>query len=147
MMDGKVTKLFLLLQTAHHMATFESAGNQRGQFHGIDIVADLASSLPLLGDGLHTIKPRAESLASFRSQLWIAVVAIDGRVQQRAASRHQSGAPVPKVPHNLFEAVNGIRNLLYSPKASIHRDLPRVVEGVCGKLFFALKVPVNPAFF
>src|SRR5580658_4551582 len=129
------------------MAAFERAGNQRSQLPGIDVGADLASSLPLLGDGLHTTKPRTESLASFRSQLWIAVVAIDGRVQQRAASRHQSGAPVPEVPHNLFEAVNGIRNLLCSLEASIHRDFPRVVEGICGKLFFALKVPVNPAFF
>jgi hypothetical protein len=48
MTDGKVTRLFLPLETAHHMAAFERAGNQRSQFPGIDIGADLAASLPLL---------------------------------------------------------------------------------------------------
>src|SRR5271155_2928381 len=147
MTDGKVTRLFLLLQTAHHMAAFERAGNQRGQFRGINIGADLASSLPLLGDRLHTTKPRTESLASFRSQPWVAIIAIDGRVQQRAASGHQPGAPVPKVTHNSFEAVNGIWDLLCTFEARIHCNFPSVVEGFSCKLLLALKMAVNSAFF
>src|SRR5467141_915001 len=93
------------------------------------------------------IKQGTESLAGFGSQLRIAVVGIDGRVQQRAASRHQSCTSVAKVPHDLFETINGIRNLLCSFEARIHCNFPSVVEGVSRKLFFALKVPVDPAFF
>src|ERR1700722_14138221 len=96
---------------------------------------------------MQTIKQGTESLAGFGSQLRIAIVGIDGRVQQRTASRHQPGAPVAKVPHDLFEAVNGIRDLLSSFEARIHCNFPSVVEGVSRKLFFALKVPVNAAFF
>src|ERR1700688_3332297 len=129
------------------MAAFERAGNQGGQFTGIDIGTNLASSLALLGNRFHTIKPRTEGLASFRSQLWIAVVAIDGRVQQRAASRNQSGAPIPKVPHDLFEAVNRIRNLLCAFETRIHCDFPSVVEGVSRKLLLAPKMPVDSALF
>jgi hypothetical protein len=62
------------LQAAQLVAAFERAGNQHGQFRGIDVGADLVSSLPILGNRLHTIKPRTESRAIFRSQLWIAVV-------------------------------------------------------------------------
>src|SRR6202162_2868487 len=93
------------------------------------------------------MKQGTESLAGFGSQLRIAIVGIDGRVQQRAASRHQPGAPVAKVPHDLFETINGIRDLLCSFEARIHCNFPSVVEGVSRKLFFALKVPINPAFF
>src|ERR1700730_2645153 len=96
---------------------------------------------------MQTIKQGTESLAGFGSQLRIAIVGIDGRVQQRAASRHQPGAPVAKVPHDLFETINGIRDPLCSSEARIHCNFPSVVEGVSRKLFFALKVPVNPAFF
>jgi hypothetical protein len=46
--------------------------------------------LPLLGNGLQPIKQGTESLAGFGSQPRIAIVGIDGRVQQRAASRNQS---------------------------------------------------------
>src|ERR1700692_4873183 len=147
MTDGKVTRFFLLLQTTHHYAAFKRTCNQGGQLRRIDIGPHLASSLPLLGNGLQTIKQGTESLAGFGSQLGIAIVGIDGRVQQRAASRHQPGAPVAKVPHDLFETINGIRDLLCSFEARIHRNFPSVVEGVSRKLFFALKVPVNPAFF
>jgi hypothetical protein len=47
---GKVTRLFLLLQTAHHYAAFKRTCDQRGQFRGIDIGTHLASSLPLVGN-------------------------------------------------------------------------------------------------
>src|ERR1700692_4653111 len=144
---GEIKRLFIPLQATHHSAAFESAGNQRGQFRGIDIGTDLASSLPILGNRLHTVKPRTESLASFRSQLWIAVVTIDGRVQQRAATWNQPGAPVSKVPHDLFEAVNRIRNLLCAFEARINCDLPSVVEGVSRKLLLAPKMPVDSALF
>src|ERR1700676_4985211 len=129
------------------MAAFERAGNQDGQFPGIDIGTNLASSLALLGNRFHTIKPRTKRLASFRSQLWIAVVAIDGRVQQRASSGNQSAAPVSKVPHDLFEAVNVIRNLLCALESSIPCDFPGVVEGVPRKLLLASKMPVDSALF
>jgi|SRR5580692_1515913 hypothetical protein len=90
MTDGKVTRLFLLLQTAHHYAAFKRSCNQGGQFFRIDSGTHLASSLPLLGNGLRPIKQGTESLAGFGSQARIAIVGIDGRVQQRAASRNQS---------------------------------------------------------
>ena len=86
-------------------------------------------------------------MASFRSQLGIADVAIDGRVEQRAPSRYQSGASVPEVRHDLLETINAIRNLLRAFEAPFYCDFPSVLEGVSRKLFFALKVPVNPAFF
>src|ERR1700675_5174313 len=147
MTDGKVTRFFLLLQTAHDYAAFKRTCNQGGQLRRIDIGPRLASSLPLLGNGLQTIKQGTESLAGFGSQLGIAIVGIDGRVQQRATSRHQPGAPVAKVPHDLVETINSIRDLLCSFEARVHCNLPSVVEGVSRKFFFALKVPVNPAFF
>src|SRR6202162_1589846 len=93
------------------------------------------------------MKQGTESLAGFGSQLRIAIVGIDGRVQQWATSRHQPGTSVAKVPHDLFETINGIRDLLCSFEARVHCNLPSVVEGVSRKFFFALKVPVNPAFF
>jgi len=86
MTAGKIERLFLSLQTTHHMAAFKSAGNQGGQFRRIDIGTHLASSFPLLGNRLQTVKPGTESLASFRSQLRIAIVGINCRVQQWAAS-------------------------------------------------------------
>src|SRR5260370_8184772 len=106
-----------------------------------------ASSLSLLCNRLETIEPRAQSPPSLRSELRIAIVGIDGRVQQRASSWHQPGAPVPKVPDDLFQAVNGIRDLLRSFEARIHCDFPSMVEGFSRKLFLASKVPVAPAFF
>src|SRR5580698_7875374 len=147
MTDGKITRFFLLLQTAHHMAAFERAGNQHCQFSTIHTGADFAPSLPLLGDCLHTVKPRTEGLASFRSQLWIAVVTIDGRVQQRAASRNHSGSPVSEIPYDLLEAVNRIRNLLYAFKAPVHCEFPGIVEGVSREFLLALEMPVDSALF
>src|ERR1700689_140945 len=96
---------------------------------------------------MHTIEPGTEGAASFRSQLWIAIVGIDRRVQQRAASRHQSSAAVPKITHNLFKAVNGIWDLFCAFEAHIHRDFPSVVEGVSRKLLLAPKMPVDSALF
>ena len=84
-------------------------------------------------------------MAGFGSQLRIAIVGIDGGVQQRASSRHQPTASVPKVPHDLFQAVNRIRDLLCSFEARLHGDFPSVVEGIAGQLLFALKVTVDPA--
>src|SRR5258708_26721028 len=128
MTAGKIEGLFLPLQTTHHMAAFERAGNQGSKLLGIDVGTDLAASLPLLGNRLQTVKPGTESLASFRSQLRIAIVGIDCRVQQRAPSRHHHGAPVSKVPHNLFEAVNRISNLLSSFETRILCQVPTLVE-------------------
>src|SRR6266568_1805288 len=93
------------------------------------------------------MKQGTESLAGFGSQLRIAIVGVDSRVQQRAASRHQPCTSVAKVPHDLFETINAIRDLLCSFEARIHCNVPSVVEGVSRKLFLALKVPVNPTFF
>ena len=50
MTDSKVTRLFLLLETAHHYAAFKRTCNQGGQFGRIDIGTHLASSLPLVGN-------------------------------------------------------------------------------------------------
>src|ERR1700693_1366084 len=147
MTAGKIESLFLPLQTTHHMAAFERAGNQGSQLLGIDVGTDLAASLPLLRNRLQTVKPGTESLASFRSQLRIAIVGIDCRVQQRAPSRHHAGAPVSKVAHNLFEAVNRIRNLLCAFEARIHCEFPSVVERVSRKLLLAPKMPVDSALF
>jgi hypothetical protein len=96
---------------------------------------------------LERIKPPTESTPSLRSQLRIAIVGIDGRVQQRAPARYQSSTPVPKVPDNLSQAVNGIWDLLRSIEARSHCGFPSMVEGVSRKLLFTLKVPVNSTFF
>ena len=50
MTDGKVTRLFLLLQTAHHYAAFKRTCNQGRQFRRIDIGTHLALPLPLVGN-------------------------------------------------------------------------------------------------
>src|SRR2546425_2303893 len=146
MMASKIERLFVSLQTTHHEAAFERTGNQRSQFQGIDVRADLASASALLRNQLQTIKPRTEGLPGFRSQLRIAIVGIDGGVQQRAPSRHQPISPVPKVPHDLFQAVNCVRDLVCSLKARLHSDFPSVVECIARELLFALKVTVDPAF-
>jgi hypothetical protein len=95
---------------------------------------------------LQTIKQGTEGLAGLGSQLGIAIVGIDGRVQQGATSRHQPCTSVAKVPHDLLETINGIRDLLCSFEARIHCNSPSVVEGVSRKLLFALKVPVDTPF-
>ena len=100
MMAGEIERLFASLQTTHHEAAFERTSNQCSQFQGIDGQTDLASASPFLHNQLQTIKSRAEGLPGFRSQLRIAIVGIYGGVQQRAPSRHQPTASVPKVPHD-----------------------------------------------
>src|ERR1700676_4042137 len=75
---SRVKRLFLPLQTTHHEAAFEGADDQRGQFRGINIRAQLASPLSFLGDRLQETKPGTESLPSFRPQRWITIVGIDG---------------------------------------------------------------------
>src|SRR5215471_12322706 len=145
MIAGEIEWPFVSLQTSHHEAAFERTGNQCSQFQGIDVRADLASASPLLRNQLQTIKPRAEGPPGFRSQLRIAIVGIYGGVQQRAPSRHQPIPSVPEVPHDLFQAVNRIRDLLCSFEARLHRDFPSVVEGIARELLFALKVTVYPA--
>src|SRR5216684_4157325 len=107
MTAGKIERVVLTLQTAYHEASFKGAGDQRGQIAGIDVGTDLASPLSLLGNRLETIQPPTERPPSLRSQLRIAIVGIDGRVQQRASSRHQPSAADPKVPDDLFQAING----------------------------------------
>src|SRR5262249_50207362 len=146
MMASEIERLFVSLQTAHHEAAFERTGNQCGQFLGINARADLASASPLLGNQLETIKPRTEGLPGLRSQLSIAIVVIDGGVQQRAPSRHQPISPVPKVPYDLFQAVNSVRDLVCSLKSRLHSDFPSVVECIARELLFALKVTIDPAF-
>src|SRR5262249_1936338 len=126
MVAGEIERLFVSLQTSHHEAAFERTGNQCSQFHGIDVRDDLASASALLRNQLQTIKPRAERLPGFRSQLRIAIVGIYGGVQQGAASRHQPSASVPEVPYDLFQAVNRVRDLLCSFEARLHGDLPSV---------------------
>src|SRR6516165_11546508 len=146
MIAGEIERLFVSLQTSHHEAAFERTGNQSSHFQGIDVRADLASASALLRNQLHTIKPRTEGPPGFRSQLGIAIVGIYGGVQQRAPSRYQRTASVPKIPHNLFQAVNRIRDLLCPFEARLHGDFPSVVEGIARELLFALKVTVDPAF-
>src|ERR1700676_4173792 len=85
---GRVERLLLSLQTTPHEAAFELAYEQRGQFLGIDLRPHLASSFSFLGDRLQATNPGTQSLPSFRPQWRITIVGIDGRVQQRAASRH-----------------------------------------------------------
>jgi hypothetical protein len=75
-----------------------------------DLGTDTASPLSLLGNRLETMKPRTERLPGLRSQLRMAIVGIDGRVQPWASPRHQPRAPIAKVPNNLFQAVNRIRD-------------------------------------
>src|SRR5258708_26526871 len=112
MMAGEIERLFVSLQPTPHEAAFERTGNQCSQFQGIDVRADLASASPLLRNQLQTIKPRTEGLPGFRSQLRIAIVGIYGGGQQRAPSRPQTTASIPKSPRDLFQAVNRIRDLL-----------------------------------
>jgi hypothetical protein len=108
---GRVKRLFVSLQTTHHEAAFEGADDQRGQFRAIDVRPQFASPLSFLSDRLQATKPGTESLPSFRPQRRITIVGIDSRVQERAASWHKPSAAVPKVPHDLFQAVNRIRDL------------------------------------
>jgi len=138
MMAGEIERLFVSLQTTHHEAAFERTGNQCSQFQGIDVRADLASASALLRNQLQTIKPR---LRACRLSLVTedAIVGIYGGVQQRAPSRHQPTASVPKVPQNLFQAINRIRDLLCSFETRLHGDFPSVVEGIARELLFALK--------
>src|SRR5438552_10657329 len=146
MMAGEIERLFVSLQTTHHETAFERTGNECRQFRGIDVRADLASASALPRNQLQTIQPRTEGLPGFRSQLRIAIVGIYGGVQQRAASRHQPTASVPKVPYDLFQAINRVRDLVYSFEARIHGDLPSMVEGITRELLFAVKVTVDLAF-
>src|SRR5215831_6761478 len=146
MIAGEIERPFVSLQTTHHEAAFERTGNQCSQFQGIDVRPDLASASPLLRNQLETIKPRTEGLPGFRSQPRIAIVGIYGSVQQRAPSRHQPTASVPKVPHDLFQAVNRVRDLVCSFEARLHGDFPSVVEGIARELLLALEVTVDPAF-
>ena len=50
---------------------------------------------------------------------------IDGRVQQRAPSRHQPGAPVTKVLDQQVQPVNSVRDLLSSFETGIRGDSRR----------------------
>src|ERR1700730_14473419 len=52
-----------------------------------------------------------------------------------------------KVPHDLLQAVNRIRDLLCSFDSRIHGDFPTVVESISSKLLLALKVSVDSALF
>ena len=55
-------------------------------------------------------------------------------------------AAVSKVPYDLFQTFDRIRNFLSSFETRIHCDLPSVVEGIPCEFLFALKVTVDPAF-
>jgi hypothetical protein len=143
---GRVKWLFLSLQTTQHEAAFEGADDQGGQFRAINIRAQLASPLSFLGNRLQATKPGTESLPSFRPQRRITIVGVNGRVQERAASWHKPSASVPKVSNDLFETIDGIRDLLCSLKARIEWNFPSVGEGVDSKLLLAVKVPVDSPF-
>src|SRR5215469_726557 len=93
------------------------------------------------------IQPRTKSLPSLRAQLRIAIVGIYRCVQQWAAARHQPLAPVSKVPHDLLQPVDSVRDLGCSFEARIHCELPSVVEGLGRKSLLAIKVPVDSTFF
>jgi hypothetical protein len=75
------------------------------------------------------------------------MVGVDRRVQQRTTSWHQPSAPVPKVPPTCIRRSTVFGDLLSSFEAPIHWAFPGVVEGVSRELLFALKVPVDSAFF
>ena len=67
--------------------------------------------------------------------------------QRGAASWNHPGAPVSKVAHNLFEAVDRIRNQHCAFEASLHCEFPGAVEGVFFKLSLARKMPVDSVLF
>ena len=95
MTASKIDGFLLPLHATYHQASFERAGNHRGQVPGFNIAPDLASSSALFYNGSETIKPRTQGLPTFGPQPGIAIVGIDGGVQQPGRST-ESG--IPSVP-------------------------------------------------
>jgi len=100
MMAGKIKRLVLFrCRRLTIKLPSRVAGDQRCQFRRIDIGNGLSLSLPSLprqsigDDPTNQVRARRGP----RSQLRIAIVGIDRRVQQRASSRHQPRAPVPEI--------------------------------------------------
>lgn len=147
MAAGKIKRFFFSLETAQHQASFERGNDQSGQFRGTYIGTNLSLPLPFFDDRLQMIKPRSESLPGLTAQLRIAIVGIDGRVQERAPSRDQPVALLLKIPQELEQTVHRIRDLVCSLETSIHYQFPGVFEGFFGELLFAIKMTVDSTFF
>src|SRR5207302_7934268 len=68
-------------------------------------------------------------------------------IQISTASSHKPGLPIPKVPHDLLQTVDAVGDSLRGFETRVHRQLPRVVESLRGKLLLAFEMPVDSALF
>jgi hypothetical protein len=104
-------------------------------------------SLALLDYGLQTIKPRLKSLPSLGAHFRIAIVGLNRGVQKRAPASNQADPPFAKVPQDLTQTVNRMRNVVDSFETRIHCEFPSVIKGFSSQFLLAVEMTVDSAFF
>jgi len=90
--------------------------------------------------------PSLERLAGEGAQSSIAVVRVDGCIQQRTATAQRRLA-FREIANERFDAQQRIFDLLQSSCAAVRNLRPRKVKRRERELFLASKVPVNTALF
>src|SRR5271170_2041941 len=97
MAAGLVHGLIVALQAGDHQAALESADDGGGHGDGINVRADFTRPLALLHGVANAGEPAVESAFGFAAQEKIAVVGINGGVEQRTSTGNQALAAIAEI--------------------------------------------------
>ena len=143
--EGGVEAVVVALDAADEHSAFEAGDEDVGDFFDIDGGLDCSGRDAFGKDGAEIRFPAGDGLADAIAEDGIAVVGVDGGVEDGAAAG-QAGAG-DEVGDVLFEAVDVVGDGVEVAAAAGAGEVPGIVEGFSGELFLVLKVPVDAAFF
>src|SRR6266851_439575 len=141
--EGVAEGLVALFDPAEQHASFEAADDERRSFIDVQPGSDGSGCNTFLQDLSELGLPAAEGFADALAQDGVAVVGVDGGVEQgTAAGQAGAGAEVGDV---LFEAVDVVGDGVEVGGTFGDGHLPGEVEGLGGELLLAFEVAVDSA--
>src|SRR5216683_3973713 len=136
----------ITFQAADHQCPLQRRDDEGRDFLCIHTAPDLSPLDSGADNRAKAIAPVMESLASAIAQHRIAIIRIDGCIQQWAATRN-GWAPVNKVRKELLELIDAVWDSIKIVHSRIQGYFPGVVECLGRQFFFRGEVAIDAAFF